>query len=127
MQALTRVPGLRLAYLFGSRARGGAATAASDADVAVLVEPPLSAEAFGLLVEALSTAAGVEVDLVELHAAPPLLRLQVISAGDRLVVRNDDERTAFEARAMLEFMDTQHLRDLQHQYLRERAGAGRVP
>jgi hypothetical protein len=37
-----------------------------------------------------------------------------------------DERTAFEARVMLDFMDTRHLRSMQHHYLSERAKAGHV-
>jgi predicted nucleotidyltransferase len=122
---LSGLPGLRVAYLFGSLARG-TEHAGSDVDVAILVDPPLGARDFGILQEALSEAAGREVDLVDLGGAPPLLRFQVISTGERLVVVDDRGRTEFEVRTMRDYMDTRHLRSIQHHYLRERAGARRV-
>lgn len=122
LEALRGVAGLRLAYLFGSRAKGSS-TASSDVDVAILVAPPLSARELDVLQESLSEAAGAEVDLVDLRGAPPLLRMEIVRGGDRLVVKDDAERTAFEARTMLDYMDTAHLRSIQHRYLRERAGA----
>lgn len=123
LDRLSAVQGIRLAYLFGSRATGTAGPR-SDADVGVIFDPPLGPRDLSILQEALSDAAGAEVDLVDLRSAPPLLRYEAISRGQRLLVRDDGERTAFEARAMLDYMDTQHLRDVQHYYLRERARAG---
>jgi uncharacterized protein len=125
IERLMTVPGLRLAYLFGSQARG-TARPGSDADVAVLIESPIPPGDIRILQEALSNAAGCDVDLVDLETASPLLRFEVVKAGQRLFVRDDDERTAFEARVMLDFMDTRHLRSIQHHYLSERAKAGHV-
>lgn len=63
---------VRLALLFGSRARGQARPG-SDADVAVLAAPGVNLDA---LAGALSLAAGVEVDVVDLEdAGYPLLKV----------------------------------------------------
>ncbi len=63
---------VRLALLFGSRARGQARPG-SDADVAVLANPGIDLDA---LAGALSRATGVEVDVVDLdEAGYPLLKV----------------------------------------------------
>ena len=114
-----------LAYLFGSLARGEARRG-SDLDLAVLFTGPPSPARIAEIVVALERATGRSVDLVVLNSAPPLLTHEVVSTGRLLVCRDDGERAAFEALAMIRYLDTGHLRRIQHQYLRERADAGRA-
>ena len=112
-------PAVRLAYLFGSAARGEAGVE-SDVDLAVLLEP---AGRILEIAERLEGGTGRTVDLVDLRRAPPLLLREVLRDGLVLACRDPLERAEFEARALAEYLDTQHLRDVQRQYLRERAEA----
>jgi len=115
-----------LAYLFGSVARGEARRG-SDLDLAVLFTRMPSPERIAEIVVAAERVAGRSVDLVVLNSAPPLLAHEVVSNGRLLVCRDDDERAAFEALATIRYLDTGHLRRIQHEYLHERAGARRAP
>jgi predicted nucleotidyltransferase len=114
--------GVRLAYVFGSVA-SGRARPTSDADVAVLFAGPPSPAELDRLTEDLEAAAGRPVDLVDLAKAPPLLAHQVVSKGSCVVCRRHSERAAFETRAILRYLDTAHLRRIQHAHLAKRAGA----
>ena len=73
----------RLVILFGSRARG-AATKASDADVAVLADRSLGLEERMALAEELAGQLAVPadaIDLIDLSSAPPLLAREVAETG----------------------------------------------
>ena len=113
---------VRLAYVFGSVA-GGRARPTSDVDVAVLFAGAPAPATLDRLTEDLEDAAGRRVDLVDLAKAPPLLAHQVVSKGSCIVCRQPSERAAYETRAILRYLDTAHLRKIQHEYLRKRAGA----
>jgi predicted nucleotidyltransferase len=126
MEAIRRVlearDDVRLAYVFGSVA-GGRERPSSDVDVAVLFAGKPAPATLDRLTEDLEDAAGRTVDLVDLAKAPPLLAHQVVSRGSCIVCRRDPERAAFETRTILRYLDTAHLRKIQHEYLRKRAGA----
>jgi predicted nucleotidyltransferase len=107
--ALATVPRLRLAILFGSRARGNARPD-SDVDVAILAEPPLSGREETELGAALERAAGTSVDLVDLDRAAPALRWRVARDGIVLVSAPAHEATRFLARTGIEHDE---LRDLE--------------
>ncbi len=118
-------PDVRLAYLFGSAARGEERPR-SDLDVGVLFEDDPAPEAINRLVAELERAVGRPVDLVVLGTAPPLLAHEVISRGTLLVCRDEDDRVRFAARTVARYLDTAPLRAVQHAYLRERAEARRA-
>lgn len=124
-RALESRADVRLAYLFGSAARGEA-RASSDLDVAVLFDHVPGPRALDQLATDLEGAAKRRVDFVVLNTAPPLLTHEVIRAGRLLVCRDDDERARFVTHAVLRYLDTAHLRRVQHDYLRERAQAYRA-
>jgi predicted nucleotidyltransferase len=95
LQAVLATPALRerqdlSVWLFGSRARG-AATEASDVDLAVLCEPPLGLDRATVMDEA-STSAGLQIDLVDLATAAPVLAWEVVTTG-RLVMERHEEAT----------------------------------
>jgi uncharacterized protein len=107
--------GIVAAMLIGSQARGGAGRL-SDVDVAYWHEPGLDRDRSWQLrlelIEAAEEALGTsEIDMVPLNEAPPLMRHRAIRDGLTLVERDRDERVRMETRAMLEFFDTQPLRD----------------
>lgn len=116
---------VRLAYVFGSAARDQA-RASSDVDIAVLLEPLPAPADLDRLATDLETVAGRRVDLVVLNTAPPLLAHEVIKTGQRLTCRSEAERVRFETHAAARYLDTAHLRRVQHRYLRERAEAFRA-
>jgi predicted nucleotidyltransferase len=122
--ALSARAEVRLAYVFRS-AVTGRRRAASDADVAVLFAGAPGARALDGLTEDLEAAAGRRIDLVDLATAPPLLAHEIVKTGRCIVCRDATERGEFEARTVLRFLDTAHLRRIQDGYLRERAEARR--
>jgi uncharacterized protein len=108
-QALAQGPGLRLAILFGSRARGNARPD-SDIDLAIVpVDPALSLADENLLAANVERAAGAPVDLVRLDQAEGALRWRV--ARDAVVLLSDppSEAPRFLARAGIEHDELREL------------------
>jgi predicted nucleotidyltransferase len=101
-EALRSWPGVRLAVIFGSAARGSAAPG-SDVDVGVLFEP--GQEDATALEVALARATGRRVDLVRLDVAPPLLRFEIACDGRLLLERTPYAWVDFRARAMTDWWD----------------------
>jgi predicted nucleotidyltransferase len=82
--ALAQEPGIRLAIVFGSVAKG-TARATSDIDVAVLTQSPLTAIDKIHLIEIIAQAAGRPVDLIDLATAGQPLLSQVLAHGKRVL------------------------------------------
>lgn len=102
-KALEAQPAIRLAVLFGSMARGRS-SARSDVDLALrLVRDDAAARREA--VAAAGRATGREIDVVDLDAAPPLLRFQIARDGVVLVEREPRLWTRFKARAMVDWWD----------------------
>lgn len=114
-QVLLEGPPLRLALLFGSRARKSARPD-SDVDIAILpVEPDLSLRDEGLLVTSLERATGAPVDLVRLDRAAPALRWRIARDGIVLLSLPAHAAPRFLARAGIEHDE---LRDLEIEAMR---------
>jgi len=79
--------GAQFAYVFGS-ILGGGFGGESDVDVAADFGAPMPPGRRLGLIAALAAAVGRDVDLVDLRAADPIIRMQVLKHG-RLVVCND--------------------------------------
>ena len=77
-------PGVRLAYLFGSRARG-TATPESDADVAISLGRPMSAPEKMQIIGDIGALLGQPVDLVDLETAKGTLLGRIFKEGIRLI------------------------------------------
>ncbi len=121
--------GVVVAYLFGSQATGKAGPL-SDVDVAVLFDRALDERArFDLQLrlqgEAASAVRQDSVDVVALNAASPLLRHRAIRDGRALVDRDPLARVRFEARTILDYLDTAPLREELASGLRHRLDEGR--
>jgi len=102
LETLESWPGVRLAVLFGSAARGRP-DPDSDLDVGVLLDA--GQERAAVLEVALARATGRRVDLVRLDAAPPLLRFEIARDGRVLLERTPHAWTDFRARAMTDWWD----------------------
>lgn len=100
---------VRVAYLFGSRARG-TARAGSDVDVAVLLDPSVEAsDRLGVqlrLARRLAAASGVgDIDLVVLDGAPLPLRGRVVQEGRVVFSVDEAARVEYDSRTAREFFD----------------------
>ena len=95
-----------VAYLFGSYARG-LETPRSDVDIAVLLSevPERPLEYYLHLERELAKVLEMDVDLVFLNEAPPLLKYQVIKYGRLLFSRDERVRVMFEAKSLCEYLD----------------------
>jgi predicted nucleotidyltransferase len=122
---LQTFPAVRLAAAFGSVAQGSERSS-SDVDVGILLDP--DTPDLRLKIEAdLGRAAGREIDLVYLDAAPPLLRFEIASDGVLLVARDRSDWVDFRARAMIDWWDwaptARKINDAVIERLREKAGS----
>jgi predicted nucleotidyltransferase len=106
-EILVEGPPLRLAILFGSRARG-TQRPDSDIDLAILPEAPtLSLTEENQLAVAIERALGAPVDLVRLDQARDALRWRIARDGIVLLSNPPQEASRFLARAGIEH-DAQH-------------------
>lgn len=121
--------GVVSAILFGSHARGRPGPL-SDVDIAVWLDPSLDMDARAItrvrLAEAASEALDSEnVDLIVLNDAPPLLRHSAAEGGVPLLERDPRARIRLESWALVEYLDTQPLRDELGRGTRNRIAEGR--
>lgn len=98
----SRVPGLVLVVLFGSRARGDA-RADSDVDLALLADAPIETLTLFDLRSDLEGVVGAPVDLVDLWRADDVLRVQVVEHAQVLFERSAVERERFELLALARY------------------------
>jgi len=80
-------PQIRIVFVFGSMASGGA-TPDSDLDIAVAADGPLSSETKAQLIDQIARIVNRPIDLVDLQTAGEPVRTQVLTKG-RLVVCTD--------------------------------------
>ncbi len=129
--ALASLRGVRLGFLFGSRARGRNRSD-SDFDVAILVDDSLLAgtEDRATLIRKIVARLGREVssahlDLVILNGAPALLRHRVLRDGVLLFQRSPEERVRFATRTIQDYQDGEIRRErfLQKRIQRLREGS----
>lgn len=116
--AFAREPvGLRLAYVFGSVARGEA-RAGSDLDVACLFERRPDFDDIARVERLVRRATGAaKVDVVPLEWASPPVRHDVIREGVLVYRRAVDDENDFEMRTIREFHDSHHLRAIRRVHL----------
>jgi predicted nucleotidyltransferase len=113
--AVRELPGVRLAYLFGSRARG-TERADSDFDIAVLLDDERARAERGATLRRLAGRLGRVVssallDIVILNDATPLLRHRVLRDGVLLHARTPEARVRFAVAAMRDYQDGQVRRE----------------
>lgn len=111
-------------YCFGSQA-DSSCLAPRDVDLAVLGRARFTLDQLIEMTEAVSCAiARDDVDLVDLRAAGPVLKRQVVALS-RLVYCRDEALVAdFELSALAEFRDSQYRRRLQYELLRGELAQG---
>lgn len=114
---------IKLAYLFGSQAKGKAAKE-SDFDIAVLFkkEPrePLALEETSRLSSDLNEYFSTKIDIVSLHYAPLLLKYEVVAHNRLLYCENEIDRINFEVSVIKEYIDEEPVRKLYNDALHKR-------
>ncbi|MDP2860398.1 MAG: nucleotidyltransferase domain-containing protein [bacterium] len=123
---LVKMPEVKLAYLIGSVATG-ITRKDSDLDIVLVLEKGAEkgfdyGKTYLLLEE---TVNHPNLDLrIATEETDPLFLFQV-TAGNLIYAKNEAERVCFEAKTMVNFYDTQHLRGIFHHYLNQRIKEGK--
>ena len=118
----TEMPEVLAIYLFGSRI-SGLQHAGSDIDLAILPKQKLSETEIWLLAQALAAKYSRDVDLVDLRQASTVMRMQVISKGQRLYCADEQSCEVFED---FVFSDYAHLNEERAGILQDIAQRGAV-
>jgi hypothetical protein len=92
------------AYVFGSQVHGPR-TEESDLDVGVLFSETIPKTELLSLQQEISDRLGVQTDLVDLAAAPVVLRMQVLRKGKKILDCYPSTTTAFIVRTLFEYDD----------------------
>ena len=103
---------VKLAYLYGSTAKGKERTL-SDVDIAVLLDESLNKkERFNLQLKLISELTGIlktdKVDLVVMNDAPLSLKYEIIKANHPLFVRDEGERIDLEHKILSRYLDRRY-------------------
>ncbi len=121
--AIFRKHKVKLAYLFGSQAKGNSAPE-SDFDIAVLFEePPSDSLALRETMDLSSDLYGyfpAKIDIVSLHYAPLLLKYEVVAHNRILYCEDEKERINFEVSVIKEYVDEEPLRRFYNEALYKR-------
>lgn len=112
VDVLSKQEHVRLAYLFGSVAKGKAGKL-SDVDIAVLLDESLNKkQRFDLQLELISDVSGLlktdKIDLVVINEAPLSLKFEIIKANYPLFVRDRMEKIDFEQMVMSRYLDRRY-------------------
>ena len=110
---------VKLAYLFGSRAKGTSAET-SDFDIAVLFKnpsDPLALKETTALSRKLANFFPAKIDIVSLNCSSLLLKYEVVSTGEILYYENELDRIDFEVSVVKEYIDQEPLRKLYNEAL----------
>ena len=117
-----RVPDVIAMYQFGSRARGELRPT-SDIDLAVLARKPISAAQLFEIAQDLASRIRCDVDLLDLRAASTVMRMQIISTGQRLETRDGQAAAKFE---MYAYADYARLNEERKELLKDITKRGHV-
>ena len=112
-----------VAYLFGSVARS-AFHPLSDVDIAVYPRDNAYVNSLeyrsDMIADMMELLKINPIDVVLLNEASPLLAHRVMRDGVVVDCKDQSLRVSFEVRALRQYIDTKHLRDIQQHYLKKR-------
>ncbi len=111
--------GVALAYLFGSYARGEAEKY-SDVDIAVLFDRDSTSDTFELYDDVYEILDTERFDLVDLNTPNIVFKFEVVSTGQVIYRKDIDVENNFEMAVLREYQDTNYLRRVQQNILKER-------
>ncbi len=113
--------GVKLAYLFGSHAKGEI-TKFSDIDIGVLFKKNKEDKIDSLRIKIANLLEEEAIDIIDLERAPPKLKYKIIKQGR--VIHGKDQSKEFETQAMKEYFDFKPIEDLYFKEMEERVERG---
>lgn len=124
-----KYPEVKVAYVFGSQAKG-TASKLSDVDIAVLLDEKLdSSQRFEMQLRLISDLTRLlgrdDVDVAVLNNASLVLAHQVLKYGRLIHCTDERARFRFTYETYRDYLDTEYLRRIQWEYLRRRIKEGR--
>lgn len=122
----SRYAGIRVAVLFGSRARGDARDT-SDADIGIILDHKPDLLELGGMVSALTELTCHKIDLLELEGLPsnnPLLAYRIASEGHLLYEAEAELWLDYRNRACLQYFDLEEFLAQQRLELGKRLSSG---
>lgn len=117
-----RIPHLMAIYQFGSQTRGEARPT-SDVDLAVLAHEPITPAHLFEIAQDLAAQLHRDVDLLDLRAVSTVMRMQVVSTGQRLETSHVQAVAEFE---MYTYADYARLNEERRDLLKEITQSGLV-
>ena len=110
-QILSGMENIAAAYVFGSIVSGGL-TPFSDVDIAILFKKGRVPNTLALLElrESLTGRLGIDVDVVCLNTVGPILALQVLRKGEKIVEHDTCAAAQFVIRVVNEYDDLKRVR-----------------
>ena len=119
-KALSKDKNIKLAYILGSVASGRAGKN-SDFDLAIVVENTDQADYRRIydLVFPIKFSKDLDLSIVD-KSSSPLFLFQIISTGQCVYQRSEEEKISFEAYVLKNYYDTAHIRKIYNAYLKEK-------
>jgi len=110
-QVLSGAENIDAAYVFGSIVHGRL-TPFSDLDIAILFREGFVPNTLGILElrETLTSTLGIDVDIACLNTAGPILVLQVLRKGEKIIEHNTYALAQFVIRAVNAYDDLKRVR-----------------
>lgn len=105
---------ISFAVIFGSHA-AGTSNSKSDLDIGIYTEGEVDLLKLGRIISDLEKIAGLKIDILELnnlYKKSPLLSQQITSNHKVIFVRDEDVLTNFKRVTLLNFFDTEGLRNI---------------
>jgi predicted nucleotidyltransferase len=120
----TALSDARFAYVYGSLLTSGF-NDESDVDVGADFGHRLGFDELDEVRHRCTEATGRDVDLVDLYAADPIIRMQIVRYGEPVVVNDRTAAATFAMRAVGEYLDLKIDRRAVEAAMREPHAAGR--
>lgn len=106
-------------YIYGSRLRAYS-NVKSDLDLAVVVDDFNKIDYKDLYLKINQIFKELEIDLrIVTPTSSPTYLLQILKTGECVYQRDQVERVNFETKALKDFYDSKHIRDIYDHYLRQ--------
>ena len=99
-------PDLLAAYVFGSQV-SGQTHADSDVDLAILCPKKMDNYQLWEKAQQLASTLNLDVDIVNIFEASPLLQYKIITTGKRILTRDIEFVEFFENKAILKYLEWQ--------------------
>lgn len=123
LQKILKEHGVKLAYLFGSHAKGQI-TKFSDVDIGVLFKKTKNKKPIdSLRVKITNLLKEEAIDIIDLERAPPKLKYEVIKHGK--IIHGKNISKEFEIQAMKEYFDFKPMEDLYFKQMETRIKKGK--